>query len=228
MHDNQDKALRWCLAAIVVAGTLVYLNSFAGVFIYDDLREIVKSGRVHDFDILWTGGRPIVKLTLAINYALGGLDVWGYHLVNLVVHVLAALTLFGVVRRVLLLEQFRDGPGRHAAYYAVAVALIWVVHPLQTESVTYVIQRAESMMGLFYLLTLYCMIRGATSSRRAPWYASAVVACALGMESKESWSRRRSWRCCSTGPFCRRRLSRSSGSAGISTPVWARRGCCWR
>ncbi len=169
----------------MVAGILVYLNSFAGVLIYDDVPEIVGNGRVHGFDVLWTGGRAFVKLTLAINYALGELDVWGYHLVNLVVHVLAALTLFGVVRRVLGLPQFRDGPGRHAAYYAVAVALIWVVHPLHTESVTYIIQRAESMMGLFYLLTLYCMVRGATSSRPAPWYAAAVVACALGMGSKE-------------------------------------------
>ncbi len=108
MHDNQERARWWCLAAIVVAGILVYLNSFAGVFIYDDLREIVSNRRVHGFDILWTGSRPIVKLTLAINYALGELDVWGYHLVNLVVHVLAALTLFGVVRRVLRLPQFRD------------------------------------------------------------------------------------------------------------------------
>ena len=184
MHDDQERALPWCLAAIVVAGILVYLNSFAGVFVYDDLREIVGNRRIHGFDILWTGSRSIVKLTLAINYALGELDVWGYHLVNLVVHVLAALTLFGVVRRVLRLDQFREGPGRHAAYYAAAVALIWVVHPLQTESVTYVIQRAESMMGLFYLLTLYCLVRGATSSRSAPWYLGAVVACALGMGSK--------------------------------------------
>jgi tetratricopeptide (TPR) repeat protein len=63
--------------------------------------------------------------------------------------------------------------------------MLWAVHPLQTESVTYIIQRAESLMGLFLLLTLYCVIRGHDSPRRSWWYATAVICCALGMGSKE-------------------------------------------
>jgi len=183
VQSHRDRTLPWCIAAIIVAGVLVYLNSFAGVFIYDDLREIVGNRRIRGFDGLW-GNRPVVMFTLALNYAVGGLDVRGYHLVNLVVHLLAGLTLFGLVRRVAGLPQFREGPGRHASLFALATALIWIVHPLQTQSVTYIIQRAESLMGLFYLLTLYCVVRGATSSRSAPWYACAVLACALGMGSK--------------------------------------------
>ena len=183
MQHDRDRTLPWCIAAIIAAGVLVYLNSFAGVFIYDDLREIVGNRRIRGFDGLW-GSRPVVMFTLALNYAVGGLDVRGYHLLNLVVHLLAGLTLFGVVRRVAGLPQFREVSGRRASLFALATALIWVVHPLQTESVTYIIQRAESLMGLFYLLTLYCVVRGATSSRSAPWYACAVLACALGMGSK--------------------------------------------
>ncbi len=187
MQSDGDRTLPWCITAIIAAGVLVYLNSFTGVFIYDDLREIVGNRRIRGFDGLW-GNRPVVMFTLALNYAIGGLDVRGYHLVNLTVHVLAGLTLFGVVRRVVRLPQFRGGPGRHGSLFAMAIAVIWVVHPLQTQSVTYVIQRAESLMGLFYLLTLYCVIRGATSSRpgsgSVSWYAGAVVACALGMGSK--------------------------------------------
>jgi protein O-mannosyl-transferase len=68
---------------------------------------------------------------------------------------------------------------------AAAVAVCWAVHPLQTESVTYIIQRTESLMGLFLLLTLYCVIRGHHSPRRSGWYATAVICCALGMGSKE-------------------------------------------
>jgi hypothetical protein len=68
---------------------------------------------------------------------------------------------------------------------ALAAALIWTIHPLQTESVTYIVQRAESIMGLFYLLTLYCVIRGAGSARPMAWYVLAVLACLLGMASKE-------------------------------------------
>ena len=65
------------------------------------------------------------------------------------------------------------------------IAIVWTVHPLQTESVTYTIQRAESLMGLCYLLTLYCMLRGAASAHRGRWYLAAVIACWLGMGSKE-------------------------------------------
>ncbi len=68
---------------------------------------------------------------------------------------------------------------------ALAVALLWVVHPLQTESVTYIYQRMESLMGLFYLLTLYCFVRSASSPRPRLWMEAAVLCCAAGMDSKE-------------------------------------------
>ena len=68
---------------------------------------------------------------------------------------------------------------------ALAVATIWVVHPLLTEAVTYVVQRAESMVGLFYLLTLYCFVRGAASRSSGVWYACSAIACLLGMATKE-------------------------------------------
>jgi hypothetical protein len=149
-------------------------------------------------------GRPILNLSLALNYALGGANVRGYHVFNLAIHVLAALTLMGIVRRTLLLPSMRGamlpsseawlGPSmvaRHASengsmapYLAGAVAMLWALHPLQTESVTYVIQRAESLMGLFYLLTLYCVIRS-SSSGSALWPLAAVLSCAMGMATKE-------------------------------------------
>ena len=75
--------------------------------------------------------------------------------------------------------------GAAALPLALAIAIIWAVHPLQTASVTYVIQRAESLFGLFYLLTLYCFVRGVDSPRAVLWYAGSVAACLLGMASKE-------------------------------------------
>src|SRR6185436_15684959 len=94
-------------------------------------------------------GRPVVSLSLAVNHAIGGLDPRTYHAWNLSVHILAALLLYGIVRRTLT--------NHHVAF---AAALVWLVHPLQTEVVNYVVQRTESMMGLFYLLTLYAAICG--------------------------------------------------------------------
>jgi len=126
--------------------------------------------------------RPVASLSLAINYALADpavrdvfeppspgappdigprflSNVWGYHAMNLVLHILAALALFGVVRRTLLTETMRGRFAAHATSLAFFVALLWVVHPLTTDAVTYVIQRIEILMGLFFLLTLYCAIR---------------------------------------------------------------------
>jgi tetratricopeptide (TPR) repeat protein len=143
---------------------------------------------------LTVSGRPVLNLSLALNHALSGYSPWSYHAVNLLIHILAGLALFGIVRRTL--RQTR---------VALAVALIWVVHPLATSAVTYIVQRAESLMALFYLLTLYCFIRCSEarvesrpvgSSRRTPaasaagrggggWAALSVVACLLGMGTKE-------------------------------------------
>ena len=115
-------------------------------------------------------GRPVANLTLAVNYALGGMNVRGYHAVNLVIHVLAAWTLFGVVRRTLVLPRLSRQCGAIAMPLALIVALLWMIHPLQTESVDYIIQRTEALVGLFYLLALYGVIRGATSARSTSWY----------------------------------------------------------
>ena len=127
----------------------------------------------------------MINFSLAVNYAGDGFRVWGYHAVNLAIHIAAGLVLFSIVRRTLLQPRLRRSFDRTAEPLALLIAVIWVVHPLQTESVTYIVQRAESMMGLFYLLTLYCVIRGAESDSPKLWYVLAVASCLLGMASKE-------------------------------------------
>lgn len=132
-------------------------------------------------------GRPVVNVSLALNYALGGLDPFGYHAFNLGVHLIAALLLFGLVRRTLERPPLAARHGPAAAPLAGAVALIWLAHPLQTEMIDYVTQRTESIAGLFYLLTVYAAARAtAASTGERAWCAIAVGACGLGMASKES------------------------------------------
>ena len=100
------KARRFVLPLILTLAALTaYANSFAGVFLFDDIVRIVEEERVHrlwPIGSLLAGERPVVDLSLAVNYALGGLDPWGYHAFNLAVHVLAGLTLFGIVRRTIV------------------------------------------------------------------------------------------------------------------------------
>jgi Flp pilus assembly protein TadD len=174
---------------LICAGLGVYHGSFSGAFLLDDFYRITENQQIRrlwpPWDVVARSSRPVVDLSLAVNYALGGLTLWGYHAFNLAVHLLAGLTLFGVVRRTLESRMLRDRYGRAGSWLALAIALIWLVHPLQTESVTYVIQRGESLMGLFYLLTLYCGIRGFESPHARLWFTASVGACALGMGSKE-------------------------------------------
>ncbi|HXB02187.1 MAG TPA: tetratricopeptide repeat protein [Opitutaceae bacterium] len=151
---------------VVLAALAAYHNSFSGPFIFDDKSTITDNPTIRHLgsalfpaDGTSASGRPMLNLTFAFNYALNGTEVWGYHAFNLLVHTLAGLVLFGIMRRTLLQPALRGRFGMDATPLALAMATIWVVHPLQTESVTYIVQRAESLMGLFYLLTLYCFIR---------------------------------------------------------------------
>jgi protein O-mannosyl-transferase len=173
---------------VIGVGLLIYHNSFHNGFISDDLPHIVENPWIRHlwppWEIIVHTSRPVVMLSVAMNYALGGLNPWGYHLFNVVIHILAALTLYGVVRLTFVSEPLRSRWSGAAAWLAGVVSLIWLVHPLQTESVTFTIQRGESLMGLFYLLTLYCVIRGSGRSRNIRWHMGAVVSCALGMASK--------------------------------------------
>jgi tetratricopeptide (TPR) repeat protein len=184
-------------AAIAVAVLLAYAGSLHGPFLYDDRTSIPFNESIRDLHALGqilhppgggatVSGRPFLNLTFALNYAFGGLDLRGYHLTNVLLHVAAALALYGLVRRTLGRPCFAEPVRRRRTWAAAGIALVWAPHPLQTESVTYLVQRAESLMGLLYLTTLYAFARSVDSSRPNGWRAVAVVACALGMATKEN------------------------------------------
>jgi len=176
--------------AILAAGAVaVYSRTFSVPLLFDDIPAIVGNSTIRHWSTALrppinttASGRPILNLSLAVNHAISGTAVWSYHALNLAIHVLAGLTLFGIIRRTL---APRSGPA--ATLTAFSAALLWTLHPLQTESVTYIVQRAESLMGLFYLLTLYGFIRGAEADGRPRrrWFALSVAACLLGMATKE-------------------------------------------
>jgi len=175
-------------AAIIAAGILAYVNSLKAPFLFDDRYLIVENEHIRRLWPIWQSlvhtSRPTIQLSLALNYAVGGLNPWGYHAFNIAIHICAALVLYGVVRRTLLSSPLRQRWGAVAPWLAGMIAAIWVVHPLQTESVTYTAQRGESLMGLFYLLTLYCVIRLDASPRGMAWKIAAVASCLMGMACK--------------------------------------------
>lgn len=185
----------WQPALIVSATVLAYANSVKGPFILDDFAAIVSNQSIRRWwDLaaifrpppeLPVSGRPIANLSFAISYAVGGLNPVACHVWNIAIHVASALALFGLIRRTL-----RQGGDRrlvrHASDVAFVAALLWAIHPLNSEAVDYLTQRTELLLGLFFFLTLYASVRALASGRREAWQAVAVAACGLGMGCKES------------------------------------------
>ena len=189
------RARSWIgLVLVAAAAAGAYANSFLGAFQFDDIPSILENPTLRQLwplsvplspphGALTVSGRPILNLSLALNYAISGCGLWSYHALNLLIHIGAALALYGIVRRTVAKAGARASYGT-----AFAVALIWAVHPVTTESVTYVVQRAESLMALFYLLTLYCFVRSTDAARvdqSVLWMALSVLSCWLGMATKE-------------------------------------------
>ncbi|WP_438481407.1 tetratricopeptide repeat protein [Oleiharenicola lentus] len=188
------------LGVVLLVGALVaaYANSFRVPFLFDDAESIANNPTIHRLASSWmppagrgitTSGRPLLNVSFAINYAIHGETVFGYHVANLLIHTLAALVLWGVIRRTLLQPVFAGRFTSLASPLAWCAAALWALHPLQTESVTYIVQRAESLVGLFYLLTLYGFIRSVEArpagNPNRCWPAFTVIACLAGMAAKE-------------------------------------------
>lgn len=205
-HRSEWRAVAFSVVILVTSTILAYSNSFSGPFLFDDIPTIVESSSIRNLgdigSVLFEGdtsalGRPLLNLSFALNYAFGGLAIAPYHVVNLVLHILAGIVLMGVIRRTLThhsgSQACHDSQAcngslackEHAEPISRFCALIWLLHPLQTESVTYVTQRAESLVGLFYLLTLYCSIRARSFRRSVVWPTAAFFACLCGVASKE-------------------------------------------
>jgi hypothetical protein len=204
---------------LVIVGCAIYWNSTTAPFAFDDDHAIVINEQIRHLSTSLApteqgsplAGRPLVSLTFAINYALGGLNVRGYRLVNISIHVLNALLLFAIASRTLQGSgQTLQGAARtfQVRDLAFAVALIWMVHPLVTEPVDYISQRTELMMATCFLGTLYFAQRARGGSERtrptiagrrsdggtrpplpkdsSAWLGSSVACCALGMACKET------------------------------------------
>lgn len=189
-----QRRAHWLGALLLAAALLAaYQNSFRVPYLLDDEDSITRNPTLRSVGAALfppgdsgstVSGRPLLNFSLALNRQLTGDNLAGYHAGNLLIHFAAALCLCGVVRRTLVLPSLAPRYGAHAMGLAWAAAALWALHPLQTESVTYLIQRAESLVGLCYLFTLYAFIRGVAGPSRG-WRVAAVVGCFLGMAAKE-------------------------------------------
>lgn len=175
----------WKYLVLAFAAAVIYLPSLDGPFLLDDNWKIVRNPVVHGQVPVPLTSRYIGDQSFRLNYLVGGLDPRAWRTVNILIHAAAAVSLFAFLARI------------HAAVSGAAVctclsmagpawwiALLWAVHPLQTESVAYVCQRFESLAALFYLITLYGFVRAVQGSRT--WYVVSLAACMSGMATKET------------------------------------------
>ncbi len=210
--------------ACAVATVAVYAPALRAPFEFDDVPAIVTNASIHR---LWppsvplnppantsVAGRPVVNYTLALNYAaneLLGVDqrpdpdgpykTVGFHLVNIALHFICAVLLFGIILRTVAAYRQLGGadagaegrmnsavPAASPVTIAAAVTVLWMLHPLQSEAVDYIVQRTELLVSACYLATLYASIRAwdapnASAARR--WCVASVTVCLAGMGSKE-------------------------------------------
>ncbi len=187
---------------IAIVTWAAYANSLEADFIFDDMHNIVNNKSLHMTELspaqLWdaaTGNatpRPVAYVSFALNYLVHELDVTGYHVVNTIIHMLAGFAVYALALHLLpMLMGVKRPLGRgEGVVLALGVALIFVAHPVQTQSVTYIVQRMASLCGLLYLVSMLCYIAGrsAVPEKRGAavaWWVGALVFWVLALATKQ-------------------------------------------
>jgi hypothetical protein len=185
--------------ALLVLTALAFWPALGGDFLFDDYTSIVNQEKVHAESLDWaslrkaassyegTSARPIATASFAVDHAFWGLNAKGYKITNLIVHLLNAVLVFVLVRRLLLCGE---SSVRNTWLFAFVLAMAWAIHPLQVSTVQYVVQRMEMMSLTFVLSGLIAYIHGRqlqiAGARGWPWIGIAAVAAATGLLAKET------------------------------------------
>ena len=206
----------------IIAGFSLYSKTLNSPFVFDDIDNITENRTIRLTELTpknilnsatgLSSNRPVSMLTFALNYYFGRYDPEGYHFVNIVIHVLNAILLFFFLTLTFKISRQQNisdsgsnlSTGQWISFF---VALIWLVHPIQTQSVTYVVQRMNSIGATFFILALLCYVMGRMnqlrvkqesgsqdtrkqekthSSRTYLWFAASIVSGLLALGSKES------------------------------------------
>jgi protein O-mannosyl-transferase len=182
---------------------LIYSNSFDCSLHFDDFSNITVNQNIQITDLSWENiekglygvigssrwQRPVSYFSFALNYYFGGLDVFGYHLVNFFIHFSVAFFLFLFIYHTLQLPMVRDRYGKSAYSIALLSAFLWAVNPVQVAAVTYIVQRMASMAALFYLMAMFFYLKGRTSDaplRKTLFFLSAFFSGVLACGTKEN------------------------------------------
>jgi hypothetical protein len=179
---SEKKLIPFILLSLLVV--LVYCNTFNASWHLDDFQNIKQNKWItidnlypqtllDTFRASYDGGeykqkkiyRPFPMLTFALNWYIGGEDTTVYHITNILIHILSAFFLYLAIRKLFqspaLKNRYTENLGYNAALFAAAV---WAIHPIQTQAVTYIVQRMASMAGMFFIISIYLYLKGRLSN----------------------------------------------------------------
>jgi len=184
------------LGIMILLGIIIYSDSFTCSFHFDDLLRIVDNSRIRDLSDVkawWNSypSRPLGTLTFALNYHFNQLNVWYWHLFNLIIHLINASLIWWLTVLIFSSPVMKDQPiARNKKVLAIVTALLFVSHPLATQSVTYIVQRLASMVAMFYLFSMALYVKARLSDKgngvKILLFACSFVSAVLAMLTKEN------------------------------------------
>jgi tetratricopeptide (TPR) repeat protein len=189
------------LAILACAVAVVYSNTINSSFHLDDERVIWNNPAIFLREINWENleraafestirTRPVAHISFAFNYYFHQLNLPGYHIFNISIHILTSIFLFLLIKATLSLPPLmqRYSP-KNVFYISFLTTAIWALHPLQTQSVTYIVQRMNSMCAMFYILAMLLYVKGRLAEdRKAKWvlFSGCIISGILALGSKEN------------------------------------------
>lgn len=197
------QAIRNNVAVISIFGiwsAIIYSNTINATFHYDDYFHIVNNPNIQWEEVSWENvvrtlqskeeslSRPVANLTFALNYYVGGLDVSGYHYVNIGIHIITAFVFFLFLKTVFSLPHFGHKIQNKNYEIAFIASLLWLSSPLQIQAVTYIVQRMAALAAMFYVSAIYFFLKGRTSygNKVYLYYILSILSSLLAVGSKEN------------------------------------------
>jgi len=188
--------------SLLIVLLAVYSNSFQGDWHFDDFANIVENPNIQIKSLSWSeiyhsfSGiyqdrllRPFSYLSFALNYYCGGMNVFGFHVVNFIIHYLAAVFLFLFIHNTLKLPLLREKYSLIAYPVALLATFFWALHPVHVTSITYIVQRMSSMAGLFYIMSMYFYLKARTTVKTGSsicFFSACAAAGLAAMLTKEN------------------------------------------
>ena len=204
LHTPESARYAFTFITLFIALILIYSNSFHCQWHMDDFGNIFNNPNIQLKSISGENiqksfygrnkneerlSRPLSYLSFALNYHIGGTNVFGYHVVNFAIHYIAAIFLFLLLYNTLRLPILKEQYKTTAYPVALVSVFLWAIHPIQVSAVTYIVQRMASMAGMFYIMAMYLYLKARTTNnpnKRIALFALCGIAAVCSFASKEN------------------------------------------